>query len=208
MKITKIERQEKDEKRFSVFIDDKFAFGLSGVDLLYYKLEVGQELSQEKYNYIIDETIFSKARDKAVKFLSYRARSRKEVYEKLAKEDYPEEIIERVIELMEKYGYIDDYKFSICYIRDKIKINGFGSIRIAHELKEKGVKGDIINETLAQLNLDESDTALAMLTKRYKNRGIVDIKEKNKAYEFLLRKGFSYEIINKALSTFMAEQKH
>jgi regulatory protein len=210
MKITKIEQQKHNEHRFSVFIDDRFAFGLTGTDVLYYKLEEGIELSPEKYNYIIEESVFSKARDKAVKFLSYRARSRKELYDKLlsAENDFSEEIIDRVIELMEKYGYIDDLKFAQSFIRDKRNLRGCGEIRIRHELKEKGVRGDIIESAFAELPTDETAAALKLLEKKYKFGNFTDQNEKKKAYGFLLRKGYSYEIIHAAMQLFDEQDEH
>ena len=209
MQITKLEKQKKNETRFSVFIDDEFAFGLSGVDVLFYKLEEGMELSQEKYHEILEDAIFSKARDRAIRFLSYRARSREEVRERLSinkNEDYSDETIERVIDLMAKYGYIDDSKFAVSYIKDKTNINGFGSIRIKHELKEKGVSRETIDHAYDQLDIDEVEVALSVLEKKIKN-GISDnAKENNKVYEFLIRRGFSHEIIASAMTAFEEKQ--
>jgi regulatory protein len=174
---------------------------------LYYKLEEGIELSTEKYNYIIEETVFSKARDKAVRYLSYSARSRKEVYDKLksTEEGFSDEIIDRVITLMERYGYIDDYRFSVSYIKDKSGINGFGSDRIRYALKEKGVHGDIIENAFGMVDIDEPGNALKLLEKKYKTKKITEIREKKKAHEFLLRKGYNYEIISEVIDRFIEQ---
>ncbi len=48
MIITKVEIQKKDENRSNVYIDDKFAFGISNVDVLFYKLKENTEISEEK----------------------------------------------------------------------------------------------------------------------------------------------------------------
>ena len=79
MIITDIKKQVKDTERYSIYIDNKFVFGLSGVDVLYYRLKIGNEISQEKYDEILDNVIYEKAKNTAVKFLGYRARSKKEL---------------------------------------------------------------------------------------------------------------------------------
>lgn len=47
MIITDIKKQVKDTERYSIYIDNKLVFGLSGVDVLYYRLKIGNEISQE-----------------------------------------------------------------------------------------------------------------------------------------------------------------
>ena len=53
MIITDIKKQVKDTERYSIYIDNKFVFGLSGVDVLYYRLKIGNEIPQEKYDEIL-----------------------------------------------------------------------------------------------------------------------------------------------------------
>ena len=52
MIITAITQQKNNKDRYSVFIDDNFAFGLIMQDIVYFKLKQGEEISQEKYNFI------------------------------------------------------------------------------------------------------------------------------------------------------------
>ena len=54
MIITDIKKQVKDTERYSIYIDNKFVFGLSGVDVLYYRLKIGNEIPQEKYDEILE----------------------------------------------------------------------------------------------------------------------------------------------------------
>ena len=68
MIITDIKKQVTDTERYSIYIDNKFVFGLSGVDVLYYRLKIGNEISQEKYDEILDNVIYEKAKNTAVKF--------------------------------------------------------------------------------------------------------------------------------------------
>ena len=65
MIITDIKKQVKDTERYSIYIDNKFVFGLSGVDVLYYRLKIGNEISQEKYDEILENVIYEKAKNTA-----------------------------------------------------------------------------------------------------------------------------------------------
>ena len=67
MIITDIKKQVKDTERYSIYIDNKFVFGLSGVDVLYYRLKIGNEIPQEKYDEILENVIYEKAKNTAVK---------------------------------------------------------------------------------------------------------------------------------------------
>ena len=72
MIITDIKKQVKDTERYSIYIDNKFVFGLSGVDVLYYRLKIGNEIPHEKYDEILENVIYEKAKNTAVKFLGYK----------------------------------------------------------------------------------------------------------------------------------------
>lgn len=196
--ISSIEKQKNNDSRFSVFIDSEFAFGMSGADLLHYKLEPGMELSREEYDYILSETVFINAKKKAVRLLTLMPRSRKELSERLSNDGYPLEIVEKVIKLMEEWGLIDDYKYAESFIRDKSE--RFGSKRIRYELKRKGVDDECVQAAYDDLDIDEASIASDLLRKKY--REYIPGEEKGKAYHYLLRKGFDYEIIYKVIKEY------
>lgn len=202
MLITAIEAQKKREERFSVFIDGEFRFGMSGTDILFFKLKQGEDITEERFGYIMDNVIFTKARDKALHFLGYRQRSEKELRDKLSSSDYSEEVIGRIIELMEKYNYIDDEKFAADYTAAKLKT--CGKLKIIYELRQKGIAEELIQKSFEQNETDEAENALMQLKKKMKMNAFysedLDRKERQRLNAFLLRKGFSYEVIEEAFS--------
>ena len=102
MTITKLERQKQKRARWSVFVDGEFVFSLDEVDLLYYKLQEGGEISPERLEHIRDQTVYLKASQKALDFLSRRPRTVMEVEKKLT-EDYAQDITRRVMEMLYEY---------------------------------------------------------------------------------------------------------
>jgi len=197
LKKISLTKQKHNPKRYSIYINGEFVFGMDEVDVLYYRLLEKSEISEEQFDYIKENVIFSKARDTAVKYLSFKARTKKEVIEKLKEKEYSDEIIEKVINLLEKYNYIDDYAYAGSFLRDKFNLKGFGTIRIKYELKQKGISEEIIEKVFDENNLNESEKAAELVEKKY---GIYnyDIKEKKRIEAFLARKGFSFSIISEA----------
>lgn len=200
-KITCIKKNKSNDK-FSIFINNEFAFSISGTDVLYFKLKENDEIFNDKIQYIMDNTIFNEARDKALNFLGYKARTYKEVVDKLMDNDYPEETIYNVMELLTKYSYVDDYKYATSYTKYMHNAKSYGKIRIKFELKQKGVPNNIIDKVFEELNLDETDNIMMLLDKKLKNSTDIDYKEKKRVFDYIARRGYYYEDINSAFQTY------
>ncbi|QQY78968.1 regulatory protein [Keratinibaculum paraultunense] len=201
MKITKIEQQKNNKERVNVYIDDKFAFGLM-IEIKYkYDLQENMEINEEYIEKVLREEELSKAKDQALKFLTYRQRSEKEIIDKLRKKGFEESIIDDTLNYLKKYKLVDDVEFAKAFMKDKINLNKFGPIRIKHELYKKGIDNTIIEKVLEENdNEDEYNRALNLAKKKlpsYKND------DKNAIYRklggFLQRKGYSYDCIFKVL---------
>lgn len=204
MIITKIEQQKKRENRYSIFIDNEFSFGLDEIDLLFYKLKENTEISESKYNEIIENAVFQKAKDTAFKYLGYKARSRFEVENKLKEKEFSEDIIFKVMDMLERYGYIDDKIYAKKFISEKINFNGYGKHKIKYELRLKKVDEEIIEELLQDTDEDELEKAIKLVEKKSKNK-VIDYKEKQKIVAYLQRRGYSYDIIKESIDTVLSE---
>lgn len=202
MLITDIKPQVKDKNRVSVYIDGRFAFGITEVDRLYYKLEKGKEITKEKYDEILNENIYTKAKDKAARFLGYRMRSTKELRDKL-REEFDSEVTEKVIELFTGYGYLNDLEFAIAFAKDCINIKKWGKVRIKQELRLKGISDENIAIALESTEDKEKtyENIRRFLDRRIKNTPI-DLKEKQKHFNFLMRRGFDTEDIKNILKEY------
>lgn len=198
MVITKIERQKNNEKRYSVYIDGEFAFGMDGEDILYFKLAENKELEEERYKYIMEYVLYIKAREEAYNYLGFKSRTEKELRQKLEKSGYPEDIIEKVIQLMKKYGYLNDETYVKNYINDRKKFKPSGKRLIKYELSQKGISDEIISKVIEEIEIDETELAVKVLAKKSKGKDISDRKQKEKLYMYLAGKGFDYDTINSA----------
>lgn len=214
MTITDIKPQVKDKSRCSVFIDGKFALGLSQVDVLYYKLKTGDDISRERFEYILNESVYNKAKEKAVSLLGRRVRSRREIIDRLT-QDYSAETAQRVAAMLEKYGYIDDERFARAYAADGFKLKKWGRRRIEFELKNKGIDESIIDTVIDEVidseSISQPHCAAALLQKRIKSDRELTYEERRKHTAYLAGRGFLFEDINKAFEilniTFVSERQ-
>lgn len=202
MIITDIKPQVKKQNRVSIFIDGKFAFGLDKSDCTFMGLKIGTELTQERYDYIIDNAVYAKAYQKADRYIGFKMRTEKEVRNKLIEEGYSDEITERVIASMLKYKYIDDMSYAIMYAKDCRKLKKWGPERIKAELYKKGVNPEYIENALSESDTEDTTEIIeTLLEKRIRNTPI-DLKEKQKHINFLLRRGFKYDDIKNVIEKY------
>lgn len=207
MIVTAITQQKRDESRYNVFIDGEYAFALPMQDILYFKLKEGQEVSEETVNFIRENLIYIKAQDTALHFLGYKMRTVKEIRCKLQEKEFTEDIIERVLAFLEKYGYADDREYCRRYIRQQLRLKPKSGYALGMELKQKGVASAIVEEVLAETEVDEAADALRWLEKKSRGEVPSDMKKKKQLYDFLARKGYSYDVIGEAFRQLQEQQE-
>lgn len=201
MKITKVEIQKNNPNRFSIFIDDEFAFGVTDELKYKYHLSKGLELDQDTINEILELERLNKAVNYTVKLLSYRQRSEKEIRDKLIEKEYMDHQIEYAINYCKDRNYINDYEFASAFTRDKINLNKYGPIKIKYDLLNKGVSEEIVNSVLDE-NLDNEYNQALEVAKKQVQRYKKDDKYKKyrKLGGYLNRRGFTYDTINSVLN--------
>ncbi len=206
--ITDIQIQKKDERRRSIYINGVFVFGLTDVDVLFYKLEIGEELTEEKYERILYNTLYERSKSIALNYISRRIRCEKEVYNKLVEKEINEEIIDKTIEFLKKYNYVDDNAFVKAYVKDKMTIRGYGSKKIFYDLKSLGISPFVLEDFKATNDIYDMELAVAykLLEKKAKNIDLQDLKSRKKVNDYLLRRGFSYDIIKITMEQFIYDE--
>lgn len=199
--ITKIEAQKKKENRVNIFINDEFAFGCSSELVYYHSLSKGKEVNVEELKEIILEDNYITGKTKALKYLETSLRSEHQVREYLEKREYEDSVIDRVIEFLKEYKFIDDTYYAKAYASQNIKSQGKNNIK--YKLMKRGIAEEIIVKTLEDISSDEEyKTAFKLAEKRCtllcKNEN--DIwKIKTKLNSFLLSKGYEYDIVKSVI---------
>jgi len=198
-KITSIEVQAKRKDRYSVFIDDEFAFGIHQDVLLQSGIAKGDEISDEKITEILALEQRKAAKEKALRLLAVRARSRKELTDRLLRAKYSQETVDWVLQELERLGLVDDTQFAVMFARSRMITKPEGSFLLRQELKQKGLTDDIIEKAVAEAYKEKSESQVAweLAQKRKKSlQSVEEIKAKKRLSDFLLRRGFHWDVVN------------
>lgn len=205
--ITKISPQKR-RKRVNIFIDEKFAFGLDLETLAKYNLQINQEISQKKIEEIIKEEELLKVYDKALRFLSFRPRSEKEVKDYLRKKNIGEETQKMVIGKLKKTKLLDDEQFAVWWIEQRTTFRPSGKRLLEYELRKKGISKEIIEEIAPQFSSSfEFEGALKAARKKLSSyQKLPSLEFRQKMTAFLARRGFSWEVIKEVIDEVLKKE--
>ncbi len=144
----------------------------------------------------MDTTEYEKLLQAAIRFVSYRPRSEKEIRDFLKKKlkkwkVFGAAAVDKVIARLTELGYVDDAKFAAWWVEQRQTFNPKGKRLIAHELKAKGVGLDDVN-----IAVDEVEAARQAVQKKLSLwEKLPSLEQKKKIYAFLGRRGFDGETI-------------
>ena len=195
MIVTKLEKI--DNKKTKVFLDEQYAFLLYPQDLRLYRLEEDMEISEGLYNRIMTETVVRRAKQKAMALLKRADRTERELKLKLKQADYPDKAIEKAMEYVKSYGYINDDRYLENYVYYK---KGSKSIRVMEiELQQKGLSKEQIREQIEKEEVTDEAAIQKAIRKKTGGRTEFSREELQKIAGYLYRKGFKEEDIRKYL---------
>jgi regulatory protein len=138
-----------------------------------------------------------KAKNYAFLLLKFRLRSEKELYERLKRKNFELNIINQTLSFLKDKCFIDDRLFAKNWIEWRLR-KPLGLRRLKQELKIKGIDKEIIDKELEDLkkNYSEEDIVSGLAKQRFqKLRGVEPNKAKQRVFGYLLRRGFSPDIV-------------
>jgi len=191
-KITALEVQKKNPNRVNLHLDGDFAFGLARITAAW--LKVGDVLSDEKIAQLQNEDAREKALQQALLFLSYRARSEKEIRQNLKKHEYPEDAIEHTMTRLRENRLANDNEFAKAWVENRNLFRPRSRRALTMELRQKGIDEETAKEAVA--NVDEEALAYETAQKRAPRLQSLEWGEfRKKLSEHLARRGFPYSVV-------------
>ncbi|MBA5850324.1 recombination regulator RecX [Clostridium sp. cel8] len=199
--VTEIKLQSRNKKRVNVYVNDEFSFSCSTEIVYKYNIYKGKNIDEDLLKNIIEEDDYIKCKNLALRIIERNFKTEKQIYDRLVKEEYNIKTIERTLNFLKQYKFIDDYKFAKMWIKEKI--NHFGKNKIRYELVKKGISEDIIETEME--SIDESvykNGILKLCIKKYKTMH-KDRESMSSAYRklgnYLLGRGYNIELIRETL---------
>ncbi|UCD19812.1 MAG: RecX family transcriptional regulator [candidate division WOR-3 bacterium] len=197
MKISKIEPQKKNKNRSSIFVDGKFAFGLSNEVLAKFDLHEGDDIDDETVQNVLLEREKQMIRTRAFRLLRYRSRSSQELKTRLLRIGFDDEPVAGVIEELMQNNSLDDEKFARSFVADYTKLRPRGNVYIRRELTKRGIAGEIIERLITAR--DEKVVIEGFVQRKLSDLNIKNPKDRARAIRRLLTRGFTpsvvYEVI-------------
>lgn len=209
MRITALEQQAHNPERVSLYLDGTFALGISAELMLKMNLHLDQELSAADLEQLKSEEARQQAVERAINYLSFRPRSQAEVRRYLRKKETPPDIIEAVLERLQRLDYVNDRSFASFWVENRERFNPRGAQALRNELRMKGVEREVVEEMVD----DEQDEELALRAASRKaalllqTPGIDYSTFRNRLGGFLQRRGFSYEIVARVVRALWQEHQ-
>jgi regulatory protein len=205
--ITKITTQQKNQDRFNVFMDygkgkgEEFAFSVDSDVLIKFQLKKGLELDDFSFLEIQYQDDIRKAYNLAINYLARRMRAEKEIVDYLGQKEVDEPVINEVIHRLTVQHYINDQEYAVAFVRTQANTTDKGPNVIKMNLKEKGIAEAVLLKALEEFPLEQQvEKAMKIAVKFYQKNSKVSLKvQKQKLEQLLLRKGYSYEVINIAV---------
>jgi regulatory protein len=147
-----------------------------------------------------EHALIAEARNRAVKLLASREHSRLELARKLAARRYPSDVVETVLDDLERDDLLSEARLVDAYVAERLG-KGFGPLRIRFELREKGLPDDLVEP-----HLDLGDERCMTLLRTAHNRRFgaeapVDARERAKRGRFLEYRGFPARLIARLLDS-------
>lgn len=203
MKIDRVSR--KDEKNVSVYFDNGERLILSEDTFYSSGLRKGDEISEDRFAFFIEQNILYHIKQRALSFLARRFHSEKELLIKLKTKAYEERLIKIVLNDLREKSFIDDQVFANHFIEEKLKKKRWGKNKIRAALFSKGVSSSIIDDVLQSFNSeeDQNEVAFSLAKKKFENLKLRETdskKLKQKIISFLLSRGFDYEVSSGAVN--------
>lgn len=192
----------KSKEVFEVIFEDETKLLLNYNIFEKYKVSVDMDFSEDE---ILEMKYFSdieRAKSRAINYISGKLKTKYEVRLKLKENGFAEDVIDEVLDILEKEEYLNDKVYCEIFIEDKKKLNGYGKNKIKSLLIQKGISKNIFEDFLNEFEYDEEfDNALKMGIKKLEllSNEEDNFKKKQKIINYLTYRGFGFDVINDVL---------
>ena len=150
------------------------------------------------------------AKQKAYRLLALRPHSEKELKKKLRDKGFSEAVIKEALEKLHDLKYLNDASFAVQWARNLAVNKLWGNRKISAGLQEKGVAQQLIEDAIASVRqeLSESDAVAKLIRKKTagKKMAAPDRKEKQRIFTSLMGRGFPPGLILNQLGKSVEEE--
>ncbi len=187
--ITQLKIQSKDKNKVNLFLDGEFYCSLSLEVAVKHNLKKDIMIDEKVLDGIVLESEKSFAYNQALKLVSTRYKTKKEVEKYLQEKGYASPTIIYVLKRLMEYDFINDERYVESFVAHNMQKDGV--IKIKQKLLQKGVKEDIIDSVIN--SIESQDEQIKTLAVKYMKTKEKTKENYAKLFRYLMGKGFRYE---------------
>ena len=204
-RILSIYPKKRSKDLFFVKLDNGTTLEVLNSILTSESLKEGKEISSSDLDNLLSKQEYQNLKNAGLALLSYRMRSKKELYEKLLAKNYDSTNIELVLIDFEKNGWINDEEFGLAFSKDQINQNSLGPIALKYKLKKYISSDDMISNILFSIyNEIEIENIIFKILKKYTPDEVrEDHILREKIVNKLKRKGHYWQDINDSVNKYI-----
>jgi len=135
-------------------------------------------------------------RERALAYLARREYSYQELLHKLSPHAGEEDNLPALLEDFKKRGWLSDTRYTEQIVH--ARKGRYGSLRVAHELRQHGISDELIGKAVAEMASNELEAATAVYRKKFPQPP-QSREEWAKQARFLQGRGFGFEVIRQVL---------
>jgi regulatory protein len=198
--ITMVEEQKRSKHRYNIYINEEYAFSVHEDLIVKFRLLKGTVVTEALREEMMSEEEFQAAYRTALKYIGRAMKTAKEVKDKLKLKGYEEDIVSKVVALMNEERFIDDDFYASALAKQRLHSNKKGPLWIKRELSQKGVSKSLVEQALTQFDAeDEKLQASALALKRWPQTKGEWPARVHKISSLLHRRGFTSEAVRYAI---------
>lgn len=196
MKITSIKQQVKLADRYSLYVDDEYAFSLSERVLMQSGLHSGLEITAEQLEEYKRMSTDDKLFNRALRYVSMRLRTSWELETYLRRKEASPEFIASTVERFNELGLLNDAAYADSFVRDRQLLRPTSKRKLELELKRKHISESVIRNALEENEFNEHVSLEQLIMKK---RRQTKYQDDEKLMQYLARQGYGYGDIKSAL---------
>ena len=201
-KIISIQPQKRSKNRYNIIFESGDVFGISGDVLISSSLSNGKYLSDEELDRIKVDEAHQKIKEQILHLLSYRARSRFELYTRICSRGFEKDQVSYIIDELESKGYVDDKEFSKMYAMHLVKSKYLGRIAVKHHFLKHQISPEILDPILDELYTEyPADRLIKRIINKRKLEMTPELSSDKKLIAHIKRKGFSWGEISSVIDS-------
>lgn len=192
MRIVAVERRPR-RKRLTITFEDGSTLEASIETVGGFGLRSGDDLSDTRLASVAEAEARHQANLAALRMIARSPQSEAEIRRKLAQRAIPHPVAAEVITRLRELGLIDDAGFARVYAERRERMSPRGRRLIAAELRGRGVSRDVAAVSIEPL--DDAEAAYRAAVRRAQSLKALPYADfQRRLGEFLLRRGFGYEV--------------